>query len=262
MAASAIEFEGVRFAYPGGPEVLRGAAGGAPAGAFTVMIGPNGSGKSTLLWTLAGLLRPSAGTVRVAGVDPARAAPKERARRIGLLPQDDHPGAPFTVRELALLSRFARQGRSPFDRPEDEAAVDLALADVGMTHLAARLPSELSGGERQRAAFARALAAAPDVLLLDEPASMLDPRHQIETYELVRRVTRERGATVVVVSHDLNLAAAYAEVAWVLKDGAVVASGAPKDVLRASVLAPVFDVTFDEAAVEGRPAPLLFPRVR
>lgn len=261
MADSGVSFRDVHFAYPGGAEVLRGATGCAPEGRFVALVGPNGSGKSTLLTVLAGLCAPSSGDVRVAGMTPARTPPKERARKIGLLQQDESPNVPFTVRELALLGRFARQGRSPFDRPEDEAAADRALADVGLTNFAARLPSELSGGERQRAWIARALAAEPDVLLLDEPASMLDPRHQIETYALIRRINRERRTTVVVVSHDLNLAAAFAELAWVMKDGVVVAAGPPGEVLRAAVLGPVFDVAFDESAVPGRTHPLLHPRL-
>lgn len=258
---TSVTFAGVRFAYPGGPEVLRGATGAAAAGEITALVGPNGSGKSTLLAALAGLVAPSAGEISVAGIDPRRAPPKERARTIGLLRQDEDASAPFTVRELALLGRYARQGRSPFDRPEDAAAADKALADVGLAALASRLPSEISGGERQRAWIARALAVEPRALLLDEPASMLDPRRQIETYELLRDVARRTGAAVVVVSHDLNLAATYADRAWVMKDGAVVAEGPPDDVLRAAVLGPVFEVAFEESRAPGRARPYLHPRL-
>lgn len=260
MPRDGVYFRDLRFAYRGGAEALRGASAEAPAGAFVAVVGPNGSGKSTLLACLAGVARPSSGEVEVAGLVPYAAPPKERARTIGLLAQHEPADASFTVRELALLGRYARQGRSPFDRPEDAAAADRALADVGLSRFADRLPAELSGGERQRAWLARALAAEPRALLLDEPASSLDPPGQAEIYRLLKRLNRERGATIVVVSHDLNLPAAHADLVWAVRDGAVVAAGPPAEVLRADVMGRVFDAAFDEAAAPGRAAPFLFPR--
>ena len=213
MAERGVRLRGVRFGYGRGPDVLKGVDADAPEGAFVALAGPNGSGKSTLLQVLAGLLTPRAGEASIAGVVAHRAPARERARAVAYLPQHEPADAPFTVRELALMARYALQGRSPFDRPEDEEAVRRAAEATGVAHLLGRLPSELSGGERQRAWLARALACAPPALLLDEPSSSLDPLHQVETYRLLRRLNRERGATLVVAAHDLNLSAAYCDAA-------------------------------------------------
>ncbi len=260
MPTDGVLFRDVRFAYPGRPDVLDGASGEAAAGAFVAIVGPNGSGKSTLLSVLAGALKARSGTVEAGGVLPASASSKVRARAIGRLTQEESFDAPFTVRELVLQGRYARQGGSPFDQDEDRAAADAALRDVGLARSADRLPAELSGGERQRAWLARALAAGPRVLLLDEPASSLDPPGQVEIYRLLRKLRDERGATVVVVSHDLNLPAESADLVWAVKAGRVVAAGPPAEVLRARTLEAVYDAPFLEAPVAGRPTPFVFPR--
>jgi iron complex transport system ATP-binding protein len=260
MPAPGVLFRDVHFAYPGLRDALDGASGEAAAGEIVAVVGPNGSGKSTLLGVLAGALRPRAGLVEAGGIAPAAASPRERARVLGRLTQTEPFDAPFTVGELVLQGRYARQGASPFDRDEDRAAAAAALADVGIERLADRLPGELSGGERQRAFLARALAVEPRVLLLDEPASSLDPPGQAEIYRLLTRLRDRRGTTVVVVSHDLNLPAVAADRVFALKRGKVVAAGSPREVLRAAVLAAVYDAPFLEAAVPGRATPLVFPQ--
>jgi iron complex transport system ATP-binding protein len=251
---------GVGFAYRAGAPVLRGVDLAVGRGTFAVLMGPNGCGKSTLLRILAGLLRPQSGAVSVAGLDLGRAAPRERARAVGYLPQSEPLDLPFCVRELVVMGLYPLQGRFPFDRAEDLASAEKALASVGAAEFADRRLAELSGGERQRAALARVLAPGPLALLLDEPAANLDARHQIETYRLIRRVNREEGRTVLLVSHDFNLPASFADVVFLMKEGRIATHGPAAEVLRASVLEPVYEVAFHEAWTDGLSHPLLVPR--
>jgi ABC-type cobalamin/Fe3+-siderophores transport system ATPase subunit len=251
---------GVAFSYRGGHPVLRGVDLDLRPGAFAALMGPNGCGKSTLLRVLAGLLEPAAGSVSVAGLDLRRATPRARARTVGWLPQSEPLDLPFLVRELVVMGLYPLQGRFPFDRAEDIAKAEAALAAVGATDFGDRRLAELSGGERQRAALARVLAPGPRVLLLDEPAANLDARHQIEAYRLIRRVNREEGRTVLLVSHDFNLPASFADVVALMKDGRIVRQGPPAEILRASVLEGVYEVPFHEAWTDGLDHPLLVPK--
>jgi iron complex transport system ATP-binding protein len=260
VAEPGIIAKGVTFAYGGGPPVLRGVDLEVPAGAFAALMGPNACGKSTLLKVLAGLLRPATGEARAAGLDVARAAPRVRARGVGYLPQHETWDLPFYVRELVIMGRYPLQGRFPFDRVEDCDAAEAALRSVGAEGLAGRRPGELSGGERQRAALARVLAPDPVVILLDEPAANLDARHQLEAYRLVKELNRGQGRTVLLVSHDFNLPAEFADLVFLMKEGRIVKSGAAGEVLRASVLEPVYEVRFHEAHAEGLSHPVIVPR--
>jgi iron complex transport system ATP-binding protein len=255
-----IRASGVAFAYRGGAPVLRGVDLEVAGGAFATLMGPNGCGKSTLLRILAGLLAPGGGSAAVAGLDLRSAAPRARARAVGYLPQSEPLDLPFLVRELVVMGLYPLQGRFPFDRAEDLASAERALESVGATPYADRRLAELSGGERQRAALARVLAPGPQALLLDEPAANLDARHQIETYRLIRRVNRDEGRTVLLVSHDFNLPASFADVVFLMKEGRIVAHGPPALVLRASVLEPVYEVPFHEAWTDGLSHPLLVPK--
>jgi iron complex transport system ATP-binding protein len=255
----AITARGIRYSYRGGREALRGVDASLSSGSFAAIIGPNGSGKSTLLRILAGLLPRSGGSLEVAGIDPGTMKSRHRARRIAYLPQDEPEELPFTALELVLMGRFAYQGLLPFDRDEDLTVARECLALVEAQELEDRLLVEMSGGERQRIHLARALAQMPRVLLLDEPSSSLDLHHQIEAYRLLRRLVDEERRTVVVVSHDLNLPAAFAEQVIVLSQGEVHAAGPPLEILRASVLEPVYRTRILEARVEGHPFPVLLP---
>lgn len=257
--ADAIEVTGLRAGYGGGAPALDGVAFTVRDAGLAAVIGPNGSGKSTLLKVLAGLLRPEAGRVSVRGADPARERPKLRARRIAYLPQGEPEDAPFAALDLVLMGRFPYQGLLPFDRAEDLEVARRCLGAVDALPLAGRLLSEMSGGERQRVHLARALAQEPEVLLLDEPAAALDLRHQVSAWSLLRRLQAQDRRTVVAVSHDLNLPADFADQVLVLKGGRIVASGPPAEVLRASVLEPVYETRLLEARVAGRDLPVLIP---
>jgi iron complex transport system ATP-binding protein len=211
-----------------------------PPGRVTVIVGANACGKSTLLRALARLLRPSSGRVVLDGRDLHRLPTREVARTLGLLPQS--PSAP----EGIVVGDLVARGRHPHQRmlsrwsAADDVAVAEALAATGTAEVADRSVDELSGGQRQRVWIAMALAQQTDVLLLDEPTTYLDVCHQVEVLDLLLDLNRRRGTTVVMVLHDLNLAARYADHVVALKDGRVVAAGAPAEVVTERVVGEVF----------------------
>ncbi len=211
-------------------------------GSFTAIVGPNGCGKSTLLRALGRLLRPTSGQVLLDGRAIARTPTREVAKVLGLLPQTPVAPEGLTVADLVARGRHPHQNWLRQWSRGDEAAVAEALAWTDMAELADRPVDALSGGQRQRAWISMALAQGTDLLLLDEPTTYLDLSHQIDVLDLVGRLHAERGRTVVVVLHDLNLAARYARRIVAMKDGVLVASGTPAEVLTEQLLADVFDL--------------------
>ncbi|SDN99818.1 ABC transporter ATP-binding protein [Geodermatophilus sp. DSM 45219] len=211
-------------------------------GSFTAIVGPNGCGKSTLLRALGRLLRPVGGQVLLDGHAIQRTPTRDVARVLGLLPQTPVAPEGLTVGDLVARGRHPHQSWLRQWSRDDEAAVAEALTWTDMADLADRPVDELSGGQRQRAWISMALAQGTDLLLLDEPTTYLDLSHQIDVLELVARLHAERGRTVVVVLHDLNLAARYAQRLVAMDDGRLVASGAPEEVLTEQLLADVFDL--------------------
>jgi iron complex transport system ATP-binding protein len=211
-------------------------------GQITVLVGPNGSGKSTLLKAMARLLTPSSGCIYLDGKAISQIGTAAVARQLAILPQG--PSAPegLTVRELVEQGRFPHAGALRMLRRQDHDAIRQALELTNMAGFAHRPLHHLSGGERQRAWIALALAQDTPVLLLDEPTTFLDIGHQLEILDLVRRLNQQRGMTIIMVLHDLNQAARYAQRMVVLQRGQVVADGAPQTVLTASLLAEVFGV--------------------
>jgi iron complex transport system ATP-binding protein len=211
-------------------------------GSFTAIVGPNGCGKSTLLRALGRLMRPKGGQVLLDGQSIARTPTREVAKVLGLLPQAPLAPEGLTVADLVARGRHPHQSWLRQWSRDDEAAVAEALTWTDMAELADRPVDELSGGQRQRAWISMALAQGTDLLLLDEPTTYLDLSHQIDVLELVGRLHAERGRTVVVVLHDLNLAARYAQRLVAMKDGVLVGSGRPDEVLTEELLADVFDL--------------------
>ncbi|MEU3084768.1 MULTISPECIES: ABC transporter ATP-binding protein [Streptomyces] len=211
-----------------------------PDGRVTVIIGPNACGKSTTLRALGRLLRPAGGAVLLDGAELARLPTRQIARRIGLLPQT--PVAPEAITVADLVAR----GRQPHQRwwqqwsEEDERAVTEAMARTATTDLADRPVDALSGGQRQRVWIAMALAQETGLLLLDEPTTYLDLAHQVEVLDLVRRLNHEQGRTVVLVLHDLNQAARYADHLIAFREGRVVAEGTPAEVVTAGLVREIF----------------------
>lgn len=211
-----------------------------PDGRVTVIVGANGCGKSTLLRGMARLLRPSAGQVLLDGEAIHRLPTRQVARALGLLPQN--PVAPEGVTVVDLVGRGRHPHQGVFRRwtADDEAAVAHALELTDTLDLADRNVDELSGGQRQRVWIAMALAQGTDLLLLDEPTTYLDVAHQVEMLDLLSDLNRARGTTVVMVLHDLNLSARYADHLVALRDGRVVAEGTPHEVVTEDVVRDVF----------------------
>ncbi len=209
-------------------------------GAITAVIGPNGCGKSTLLRALGRLLAPRSGAVLLDGRALDRMPTREVAQHLGVLPQSPTAPEGLTVGDLVARGRSPHQAWWRQWSREDELAVAEALAWTGMLDHADRPVDALSGGQRQRAWISMALAQGTDVLLLDEPTTYLDLAHALEVLDLVDRLHDERGRTVVMVLHDLNLAARYADELVVMKDGRVVAQGHPADVLSEALLLEVY----------------------
>ncbi|MFO7173002.1 MAG: heme ABC transporter ATP-binding protein [Bacillota bacterium] len=235
----------------GGRPVLRGVSFRLVPGEVVALVGPNGAGKSTLLRCLSGTLRPGAGEVRLGGVPVHRLPPAHRARRIAVVAQELPGGFDFPVAEVVAMGRYPYLGRWRREGPGDRAAVAAAMAATGVEHLAERPFTALSGGERQRVAIARALAQEPEWLLLDEPANHLDLHHQGELFDLLVRLSQERGLGVVAVLHDLNLAALYSRRILMLHEGRLLADGPPAAVLTPRLLREVYG---DRLAVGRHPA--------
>jgi iron complex transport system ATP-binding protein len=252
--------EGLEFAYASGPPVLRGLSFVARRARLISILGPNGSGKSTLLRILVGLLAPTGGSVRLGGLALSQIGRAAMARRIGYVPQETLALGGFTVLETVLMGRSPHTGALGFESAVDWAAARGALRLTDTAEFADRRLEELSGGERQRVIIARALAQQPELILLDEPTSFLDIRHQHAIYSLLARLVREESKTVVCVSHDLNLAAAYADALVLLDHGRVASSGSPEEVLRSEILSPVYEMPVEVRLDEITRRPYVLPR--
>ncbi len=211
-----------------------------PDGKVTVIVGPNACGKSTTLRALGRLLKPERGAVLLDGEELAKLPTKAIARAVGLLPQTPVAPEAITVADLVARGRQPHQAWWKQWSEEDERAVTEAMARTDVTALADRSVDELSGGQRQRVWIAMALAQETDLLLLDEPTTYLDIAHQVEVLDLVRRLNRSRGRTVVLVLHDLNQAARYADHLIAMKAGRVVTQGPPAEVVTDAMVRDVF----------------------
>jgi iron complex transport system ATP-binding protein len=215
-------------------------------GQIAAVIGPNGCGKSTFLRCAAGLLTPRQGRVAVGGDQVQSLAPRERARRIALLPQTFEGGEHLSTQEMVMLGRTPHLAAYGAPSRRDEEIVHDALASVGAEALRGRVIGELSGGERQRVVLARALAQQPQVLLLDEPTSHLDIRYQFEILDLVRKLARREKLAVVLVLHQINLASDVSDVVVLLaQDGRTRAAGSPAEVMTAGNLTEVYGVPLE-----------------
>jgi len=225
--------------YPGA-EVLKGISIPVGRGEFVGVIGPNGSGKTTLLRALSRTLPPSSGRVELDGRCIHSISSREFARRVAVVPQDTWVAFDFSVLEVALMGRSPRLGRLAVESGKDYEIAHRALTQTGTDHLASRPITALSGGERQRVMLARALAQEPEVLLLDEPTSHLDISFQFEMMDLVRKLNRDAGLTVVAVLHDLSLAAQYCDRLVMIGSGKVFADGPPEKVITAASIRAVY----------------------
>jgi iron complex transport system ATP-binding protein len=252
-----IEAAGVTFGY--GPARGRSAKGLAKAGHYVLneislkvhrgaivgLLGPNGSGKTTLLRLLAGTLTPAAGFIQIDNVPLSTLSRRELARRIAVVPQETQTTFDFSVLEIVLMGRYPHLAAFELEGARDVAIAREALAATGTSALEARRFATLSGGEKQRVVIASALAQASDALLLDEPTASLDLGFQIDIAALLARLNHERGTTMVVSTHDLNLVATLCTEVVLLKDGRVLAQGATESVLTTENVRALYGVDAD-----------------
>lgn len=232
----------VRFAYRRNSLVLRGVNLSVAVGEMVALVGPNGAGKSTLLHLMNGLLSPSGGSVRLCGEPVGRYDPAERSRRTAYVPQASRVMFPYTVREIVGMGRRPHLGPWAPLSPADRDRIDWSLEVTGTRAFSERLFRELSGGEAQRVILARALAQETPALLLDEPTSALDIYYQAAIYGLLERLNREQGTTVLIVTHDVNLASEYCPRLVGIRDGKILTDGPPAEVVTPSLMHALYGV--------------------
>ena len=251
-----IELRQVGFAFPGTP-ALDGVDLDIAAGRITCLVGPNGAGKTTLLRLIAGLLAPARGSVRVLGVDPAREPRRRLARRLSYLPQTYRLVFPYRVGEVVLMGRYAHSAFG-LESEEDVAAARAAMGRCDVLPLADRRFDALSGGEQRRVLLAQAFCQGAELILLDEPTASLDPAHALALFAALAAERDRRGATALVVTHDLNLAARAADRLVLLDGGRVVADGPPVEVLTSPAATRAFALPLHVGALPGG-APFAVP---
>ena len=216
-----------------------------PRGSIVGLLGPNGSGKTTLLRVVSGVLAPQSGRVTIDGQPIDRLTRREMARRVAVVPQETRSTFDFSVMDMVLMGRYPHLGPFKLEGVRDQEIARDALAATGTADLADRAFGTLSGGEKQRVVIASALAQASDMLLLDEPTAALDLRYQFEIAALLRTLNTERGTTMIVSTHDLNLAAALCGQVILLHQGQVIAQGSTEQTLTADNIRRLYDVDAD-----------------
>jgi iron complex transport system ATP-binding protein len=248
-----LEVRDIYFSYR--EPLLRGVSFDLHQGELLAVVGPNGAGKSTLLKIVLGMLRATSGAVLLEGVSVEKIPRRKLAQLIGYVPQSVDVRFPLTAMEYVLQGRFAQGRILGFESEEDLREARRAMDLTDSAEFASRLVSELSGGERQRVMLARAIASRPHLLVLDEPVANLDIAHQMQMFDLARRLTAKGEMGAIVVTHELNLAAEFATRLLMLKRGEVRAAGKPSDVIDEKTINDVFDacVLIDKNPATGAP---------
>lgn len=259
MEAPMLEARGLRLGYGKAADIIEQADFSMPRGAFISLIGPNGSGKSTILRSLAGALRPRQGHVEIKGRPLRNYSPKALARTLAFLPQAPSAPGDFTVRDLVGYGRFPHMKWNGTLTARDMKIIDQAIDQTQMQAFTARTVASLSGGERQRAWLAMALAQQPEILLLDEPTTFLDVCFQLEVLELVKHLNQSLHLSTLVVLHDLNHAARFADRILAVHQGRIAADGPPAQVLTAEQMARIFNIRVEIQHEPARPYPHLIP---
>jgi len=231
-------------------------------GNFFIIIGPNGSGKTTLLKVMAGILKSQTDQLEILNRPVDHYSRKALARTIAFVPQMIPVDFPFSVTEIVLMGRSPYLGMLGLEQEKDLEIAKQALTFTGVEHLAHRKLDQLSGGEQQRVFVAKAICQEPEIILLDEPTASLDLAHQVRLMDLMEKLKNERGITVVMVSHDVNLAAMYGDRLLLLDKGEIVNLGAPKEVLTFQTLEQVYGCTLlvDESPLGNCPRVTPVPR--
>ncbi len=247
----ALSIENISFSYSDDVPTLHDVSFPVHKGEFLSLLGPNGSGKTTLLRLLDRILLPQTGTITLGDRKLTSFTRSELAKQIAFVPQDANMQFPFTVLEIVLMGRSPHTRGSMFESAHDRTIALEMLRTTDSEHLAHHPITNLSGGERQRVFIARALAQQPTVLLLDEPNAHLDIAHQLDIFDLIKRLNVQTGLTVISVSHDLNLAAAYSDRIGMLVCGELVALGTPDEVLTEQ---NIFDAFHARVIVDRNPS--------
>ncbi|MDP3486555.1 MAG: heme ABC transporter ATP-binding protein [Bacillota bacterium] len=235
---NAIEISNLNFSFD--KPVLNNISLQLRLGAFTGILGPNGAGKSTIVKILSRWFKPQSGTVHIKGQSLPQLSQRQLAQLLAVVEQDTLVGSDITVRELVALGRLPHQSFFAEENEQDRKAIENALQKTGVTAFASRSLSTLSGGEKQRARIAAALAQQTEILILDEPTTHLDIKHQLELLRLLKALA-EDGLTVITVLHDINLAALFCDDIVLLSSGNVIRTGAPQDVLTSEQIEAVYD---------------------
>ncbi len=238
---SFIQIQDVTFGYEDQP-VLKDLSLAVEKHSFWAIVGPNGSGKSTFLNLLSGQLKPRRGTIHIDDEPVSSFSTRRLAGVLSMVRQEFVPVFGFSVRETVMMARFYRKKTSLFEEPEDAAAVESALRATDTLDFSDRPLGHLSGGERQRVFIARALAQETPILLLDEPTSHLDLKHQVRIFDLLKQMQAEQGKTVVLVTHDINLTCQYCDRVLLLGSGGTYFQGTPEEVLDAERIEETFSV--------------------
>jgi iron complex transport system ATP-binding protein len=253
-----LEVQDLSAAYDGS-KVLHGLSFKVTEGEFLGIAGPNGAGKSTLLRTLAALLEPTAGTISIYGKPLNAYSRRHLAQKIAVIFQDFHCPYDFTVYDMVAM------GRSPFLprwkrlSPRDGAIISHAMRTTDVSHLRDRSFFELSGGERQRVVIAKALAQQPSILLLDEPATHLDLHHQVNVFNILRCLNRQKRVTILCITHDLTLGAQYMDRFLLLSKGQLLAEGTPAEVIQEKLIANLFETPVYVGTLGGAGSPYVYP---
>lgn len=258
MSGPALVFRRVSFGYGQAP-VLVELDLEIAEGTIVGVLGPNGTGKTTFVRLASAALRPASGAIALFGDPLERLPARSRARRVAVVPQETHPVFDFTVREIVSMGRAPHLGAFGIESPSDRLVTRDAMERCDVAELSARSFRALSGGERQRVLLARALAQEARLLLLDEPTAFLDLKHRLAVYDLLMRLHDDRGLTVVVVSHDINLAARYCDRLVLLRRGKVAADGTPSEVLRPEPIRSVYEVDVDVRTDPSSGRPFVIP---
>jgi iron complex transport system ATP-binding protein len=246
-----IEIENLTFHYKR-PLILHDVSFEIEAGTFTAITGPNGSGKSTLLNIIGGKLKPTDGKVIVNGKQVSSYSVNDLAKQVASVRQEFVPAFGFTVFETVLMARTIYFGKIGFESERDVEIVNAALADTDTLQFADRRLDQISGGERQRVFIARALAQNTPILLLDEPTSFLDMKHQVGIYDLLKRMQKESKKTIVIVSHDINIAGQYCDKAVLLSTNNQYHIGSADKVFSEEILSKTFDIEIKTGIIGGK----------